>query len=168
MIKDIELIITGGTIDSGIDYDPDKDAIFQENVKSNIKLYIEKFLQPEIKIYENTICLLDSKDITEQIREKVCNSIIASKTDNIIVTHGSDTMVQTADYLASRIKNKKVILVGSFIPLVFHQSDAPFNLGFAFGVIEHIENGVYIAMNSQLFKAGTVKKDFTNKKFVLK
>jgi L-asparaginase len=111
--------------------------------------------------------MCDSKEITDKTRQEIWKAIQSSKPSNIIITHGTDTIVQTAKYLSDKdLGNKKVVLVGAFCPLTFHPSDAPFNLGFAIGVIEHIKSGVYIAMNAQLFTSSNVEKDFSKLKFV--
>lgn len=169
MLKDIQLLITGGTIDAGADYNPNSKAVYLPGSKSNIKTYIEKFIKPNITIYETIICLVDSQDITDAIREKIYTAIKNSKSQNIIITHGTDTMVQTCKYLADKIRqngtDKKIVLVGAFQPLSFAQSDAPFCLGYAIGQIEHLSPNVYIAMNSQIFNADNVEKDFSTMKF---
>jgi len=164
MIKDIQFLITGGTIDS--EYDIVNYTVVPAK-ESSVKQYVEKYLRPSYTVHEKVIALVDSRDITQEIREELFNSIKESKSDNIIVTHGTVTMAETAKYLQDKIrndndpklKNKKVILLGSFHPLLFHPSDAPFNLGFALGVIGFVESGVYIAMNSGLFDPYNICKN---------
>ena len=164
MIKDIQFLITGGTIDS--EYDIINYTITPAK-ESSVKQYVEKYLRPEYGIFEQVIALVDSRDVTEQIRQELFEAVRSSKSDNIIVTHGTVTMQETAKYLIERIqndndphvKNKKVVLLGSFHPLLFHPSDAPFNLGFALGVIDYVAPGVYIAMNSRLFDPHNICKD---------
>jgi L-asparaginase len=141
---------------------------FSPHAQSNIKKYIDKYLQPEYTVHETTVCMLDSNDITDKIRSQILDEIKKSKSENIIVTHGTDTMAATARSLDGKVLNKRVILVGAFKPLVFAPSDAAFNLGFAVASFENLKNGVYVAMNSQIFNAATVEKDFKKMKFVTK
>jgi len=171
MLKDVELLITGGTIDS--EWAPSKDTVVP-SACSSVKPYIEKFLKPDFPIYENIIAMADSRDIDDNVRAKILKAIIESRSDNIIITHGTYTMAQTGKYLKEKIaldkrlkENKKIILLGSFYPLGFSQSDAPFNLGYAFGAIEYLSPNVYVAMNSRLFDPYEVGKDVQNGKFII-
>jgi len=164
-MRNLEIICTGGTIDGSIDYDERK-MTFSPNAKSNIKTFITKYLKPEYDITETIVCMLDSSDVTDEIRESIYGVIKKSKHENIIIAHGTDTLSQTAQYLAGKQINKKVILLGAFKPLIFAPSDAAFNLGFAIASFENIRSGVYVAMNSRLFDATEVKKDFKLQKFV--
>ena len=164
----ILIISTGGTIDSGLDYNQNEEYIYRPGSKSMVKTYIEKLVNPDIVIDEVAICLLDSADITDEVRDDIVRAIHSSITDNIIITHGTDTMVQTGKYLAKSLvgSQKRIILVGSFYPLLFAQNDAGFNLGFAFGQIQHLASGVYIAMNATVFDVDKVEKDRNLLRFV--
>jgi L-asparaginase len=164
-MKSIEIICTGGSIDAGIDYDNGKIA-YSAHAESNIKKYLEKYIKPEFEIHETTVCMRDSNDIDDKIRAKILGAIQKSKCENIIVTHGTDTLPQTARFLDTHVGSKRVILVGAFKPLIFSPSDAAFNLGFAISAFERIESGVYVAMNARLFNANAVEKDFMAQKFV--
>ena len=78
---------------------------------------------------------------------------------HILITHGTDTMVQTAKFLAEKIKDKTIVLFGSMIPYSVDNSDALFNLGVALSAVQLKEPGVYIAMNGRVFNFDQVKKD---------
>jgi L-asparaginase len=171
MIKDLQLLLAGGTIDS--EWDPTQDTAVPF-AHSNIKPFILKFIQPDFEIYEKTITMLDSRDIDENIREVIFKNIKTAKSDNIIIPHGTYTIAQTGQFLKDKIareggadiKNKRIVLVGSFYPLVgFSQSDAPYNLGFAIGSIEHLPAGVWVAMNSRIFDPSSVSKNIVKGKF---
>ena len=165
----ILLISTGGTINSEPDYGADKIAVFRPDSKSRMKKYIKELINPDFEVVEKVICLRDSGDITDELRDDIVSEILNSNCDNIVITHGTDTMIQTGKYLARKLGkglSKKVILVGSFYPLSFAQSDAAFNLGFAFGKIEHLVPGVYIAMSSQIFDVDKVAKNRNLMRFV--
>jgi len=177
MVKDIQLIITGGTIDK--EWDPFIE-LSPPRVKSKVTLrsksglrpYIEKIILPDYNVFEDVVSLVDSSDITDQIRMDIVNSIKNSKSENIIISHGTDSLAEFAKWLKKQMsaeKNfrKKVICLGGFYPLVGGvPSDAPFNLGYAIGIMEYIKPGIYVAMNSRLFNPDKVKKDFENSKFV--
>ncbi|MCL2228997.1 MAG: asparaginase [Firmicutes bacterium] len=171
MVKDIQLLVTGGTIDSEYDIRTYSTSVLKE---SSVKKYIENYIRPDIDIQEEVISLVDSRDMNDDIRESVFQNILKSKSNNIIITHGTATLVETAQYLKNKIAKcspppqKKIILLGSFYPLIFYPTDAPFNLGFAIGVIEHVKPGVYIAMNSKLFDISDstgISKDYNSAKF---
>ena len=163
-MKDLQILIAGGTIDK------EYCIIKQENkprAKSCIVGYIQNFVRPDVTVYEKTITMLDSRDFTSQTREDIYKAILASKSDNIIITHGTDTMTQTGQYLKSKnIQGKKIILVGAFYPLQgFVPTDATFNLGFAIGALVNAKDGVYIAMNMKLFDPATANKNQATGKF---
>jgi len=163
-MKDIQFIIAGGTIDK------EYCIIKQENKsreQSCIVEYIRSFVRPDVFIYEQTVTMLDSREFTDATRESIFDAIRSSKSDNIIVTHGTDTMAQTGQFLKSKgIKGKRVILVGAFYPLQgFVPTDAPFNLGFAIGSLGAVKDGVHIAMNMKLFDPDTAMKNHATGKF---
>ncbi len=110
--------------------------------------------------------MLDSKEITQEIRETLVKAIQRSTAQKILIVHGTDTMVETLEYLENKITNKTLILTGSMIPLKqFILSDGGFNLGYALAQLQTLENGSYLCMNAQTFKAGEVQKDFKNARF---
>ena len=84
--------------------------------------------------------------------------------DKIIITHGTDTMVETAKYLED-IKNKTIVLTGSMQPARFRKTDAIFNSGFAYAAVLSLENGIYIAMSGRIFQSDNVRKNIDLGKF---
>ena len=171
-MQNIQLLLTGGTIDS--EWSPVEDTAVPF-ARSNIKPYLEKFINPDFEIWEKTITMADSRSIDDNVRRMLLGGISQSKSDRIIITHGTYTMSETAVFLGDavakdkKLENKRVILVGSFYPLSgFAQTDAPYNLGYAIGAIEHISPGVYVAMNSRLFKPSEVEKDLVKGKFKIR
>ena len=96
---------------------------------------------------------------------KLKETIAALPERNIVVTHGTDTMAESALALTA-IKDKTIVLTGALAPARFAESDAPFNLGMAFAAAQCLPAGVYIAMNGQVFTAGHVRKDRGNARFV--
>ena len=111
----------------------------EEKVKLNFDYDVERLLAK------------DSLEMTDEDRElikKACEGAIA---DKILITHGTDTMIETARLL-STIPNKAIILTGASQPYRFRESDAEFNIGVAIGALNILENGVYIAMNGRVYE----------------
>jgi L-asparaginase len=79
--------------------------------------------------------------------------------DQLIIIHGTDTMVDTAKYLAAANPPKTIVLTGAMIPYQVNRSDAMFNLGFALGIVQTLPAGVYVAMDAQIFAWDKVRKD---------
>lgn len=161
----IHFIITGGTIDSY--YDGTQDTVIPHK-KSCIPRYIQN-LKPNFKAKFTQVCMKDSRQLTQKDRKNILKTINKSPWKKIIITHGTYTMPDTARFLKNNLKkiDKKIILIGSLIPLTdFPFSDAPFNLGFAIGQLEHIKNGVYVCMNGKVFKPEEVIKLIKEGKFI--
>jgi L-asparaginase len=158
----INLVITGGTID-GID------GQALPGHKSIIANYIQS-INPYFQIIENVVCLKDSRFVTDDDRKNILQTITTSSDNLFLVTHGTFTMSETAEYLLqykNMLENKTIIFVGSFV-LGLINSDGPFNLGFAIKALIDEKPGIYIAMNGHVFAAGTTYKDETQNKFILK
>ena len=97
--------------------------------------------------------------MTNKDREYIINKCKQEKTKQIIITHGTDTMVETAKLIAQEIKDKTIILTGAMIPIKFGSSDGLFNFGSALSFIQIIEPGVYITMNGRYFSYDNVSKN---------
>jgi L-asparaginase len=106
----------------------------------------------------------DSLEINDADRALVRERVIASPERLILITHGTDTMTETAGALAG-IPDKVIVFTGSMLPARFRQNDALFNVGCAVGGLQVLSPGVYIAMNGQLFPAGAVRKNRAQKRF---
>ncbi|HEV2209694.1 MAG TPA: asparaginase domain-containing protein [Verrucomicrobiae bacterium] len=100
----------------------------------------------------------DSLDMTDADRELIRQRILADPCPLIVVTHGTDTMVETARALGN-ISNKTVVLTGSMQPARFRSTDAVFNIGCAIGVVQSRPPGVYIAMNGRVFRPDQTRKN---------
>ena len=163
-MTDIQFIITGGTIDAGYCV---TDQTCKPLTKSGVLEYLKNIIRTDHVVHEKVIAMLDSRDISDKVRDEIHQAIINSKSNNIIITHGTDTMTETAKYLATKnIQNKKIILVGAFYPLQgFAPTDAPFNLGYAIGKFESLDDGVYVAMNMKMFQPDKVTKNKHKGKF---
>lgn len=160
-MSEVHFIITGGTIDS-------VEGKAHPNQKSVIAEYIANATASDNRYSFETLCMLDSSDITDEWREKIYDSILNAEAQKIIVTHGTNTMTETLEYLQNRLldSDKIVILTGAITPLkesVF--SDSGFNLGYSVGQVEALEAGIYLCMQGKTFTAGKVRKNFELKKF---
>ena len=103
--------------------------------------------------------MVDSLQMTDTERHYILEKCKKEKTDKIIITHGTDTMVKTAQFIAQNIKDKIIILTGAMIPIKFGSSDGLFNLGSALSFVQILDPGVYITMNGQYFYWDNVRKN---------
>lgn len=107
----------------------------------------------------------DSLELTDTDRKEIHDAVAASDADKILVTHGTDTMVQTGQVLAD-IKGKTIVITGAMQPATLRNSDAEFNVGFALAATQTLSHGVYIAMNGEVFDPATTKKDRAAHRFI--
>ncbi|MCX6161641.1 MAG: asparaginase domain-containing protein [Ignavibacteriae bacterium] len=160
----ILFIQTGGTIDK--DYPKQISGYAFEIGEPAVKRVLER-INPPFDYEILTLIQKDSTELTDDDRQKIYEVCANSKEDNIIITHGTDTMLETAKFI-SPIKNKTIILTGSFKPEMFTHSDAEFNLGTAVGAINFAEAGVYIAMKGRVFCHDRIRRDLLTGKFLAK
>ncbi len=154
-----DIIITGGTLEK--QYDPIAQTTLSTDDPSPIPNFLKRYIQPKFDINYHPVCNVDSRDMTEEIYQKIIEAI-SNSGEHIIITHGTDTMSITADLLLERLPknhNKTIILTGSMYPIALHPSDAGFNLGYAIAQCQALETGIYLCMNAQTFKAGNVTKN---------
>ena len=150
----IQFFITGGTIDKT--YDELKGQL------SFDQTHIVDMLNRGRSMADTTsevLFLKDSLEMTKVDRELIVSKCLACEQRRIIITHGTDTMVETAKYLAQKVKDKTVVLFGAMIPYSVDHSDALFNLGVALSAVQHRDSGIYIAMNGQVFDFDGVEKN---------
>jgi L-asparaginase len=150
----IRILITGGTMDK--EYDPLTGGLtFAESHLSNILNQV----RCKVRVVLEDVMLKDSLQMTREDRERILKKCIDCLENKIIITHGTDTMVETAHVLDNRVKGKTVVLVGAMIPYAFGASDALFNLGCAFTAVHVLPHGVYITMNGKIFPWDNVRKN---------
>lgn len=103
----------------------------------------------------------DSLDITDEDRAELVAALNAVEQDQVLITHGTDTMSESARYIAKHadLGSKVVVLTGAMQPAVMAHSDGGFNLGAAISALNLLEPGVYISMSGRIFPAHTVRKD---------
>lgn len=161
-IMEITFIQTGGTIDK--DYAQKAKVYNFEISEPAVKRMLRRF-NPNFRYKVISVLRKDSMDITKEDREKIYAVCKNAKNDRIIITHGTDTMVETAKRLRS-IRDKTIVLVGASKPEKFYDSDAPFNLGTAIGAINVLNKGVYIAMNGRIYTPHKCKKQEETGRFI--
>lgn len=150
----IQIFITGGTFDKEYN-ELNGDLYFRD---THLKQMLEQG-RSQLNVNIRSLMMIDSLEMTEQDREIILTHCQKSTTDRIIITHGTDTMVETAHYLAEHIKDKTIILTGAMIPIVFGSSDGLFNMGAALAYVQTLEQGIYLAMNGQYFNYDNVRKN---------
>ncbi len=106
----------------------------------------------------------DSLDMTPEDRKLIHDAVTKENSKHIVITHGTDTMVETAMVLKA-IEGKVIVLTGAMEPACFKSSDASFNLGSAVAAVQTLPPGVYIAINGRVFDPEKVKKDRNLKQF---
>ena len=151
----IVFIQTGGTIDK--DYPKATGGYAFEIGEPAVKRILQR-VNPNFDFEVISVLTKDSLDITEDDRMKIRDACEKTAVDKIVVTHGTDTMIETAEKLSS-IKGKVIVLTGAMKPERFVDSDASFNLGSAVGAVNVLQNGVYISMNGRIYPWNKVKRD---------
>lgn len=150
----IRAFVTGGTFDK--EYDELTGSLFLRNT------HVPEMLRRgrcNLDVRVETLMMVDSLDMTEAQRQSIANACWNAAETHIVITHGTDTMVETARVIASENTNKTVVLTGAMIPYAFGSSDGLFNLGSALSIVQTLPAGVYIAMNGQCFHWDNVRKN---------
>ena len=150
----IRIIITGGTFDKHYD-----------EIRGNLT-FKDTHLPEILKIARCTVGievelnqLIDSLDMHAANRQQVLESCRRAAEDRLVITHGTDTMVETAAVLGAAGLDKTIVLTGAMVPYVFNNSDAVFNLGCAITAVQILPRGVFIAMNGRVFPWDDVRKN---------
>ncbi|MFN5641561.1 MAG: asparaginase domain-containing protein [Sphingobacteriales bacterium] len=150
----IRILITGGTFDK--EYNEITGELFFKDTHMQEML---KLGRCRMEVDVKTLMMIDSLDMTDHDRALIAEQCIQSEEKQIIITHGTDTMADTARYLADKIKDKTVVLTGAMIPYKFGSSDGLFNLGSAMAFVQTLPLGVYVAMNGKYFNWDNVRKN---------
>ncbi|HIC40924.1 MAG TPA: asparaginase [Piscirickettsiaceae bacterium] len=158
----IKLLITGGTIDKVYN----KLSGELEFSESHLEQMLERG-RVSLDTSPEILFLKDSLDMNGEDRNLILSKCLECDEDNIVITHGTDTMVETAKLLGNQIQDKTIVLFGAMIPYSIDNSDALFNLGVALNAAQTKDSGVYVAMNGRVFDFDKVEKNkslgiFTN------
>ena len=150
----IRLFVTGGTFDK--DYDELRGLLdFQDtHVPEMLRLG-----RCQLDVAVRTLMMIDSLEMTDEDRDTIVDHCRRCEETQIVITHGTDTMVETAGALASEIADKTIVLTGAMVPYAFGSSDGLFNLGSALSFVQVLPAGIYIAMNGRVFTWDNVRKN---------
>ncbi|HOO90473.1 MAG TPA: asparaginase domain-containing protein [Syntrophales bacterium] len=155
----IKFFTIGGTIDK-VYFDKKNDY----QVGNSLLLEILKHVKVGFEYECKSILKKDSLDITEKERQKIFDILAKDECRHIVITHGTDTMIQTAQRLQA-IPDKVIVLTGSMEPARFRSSDAEFNIGCAIASVQLLPPGVYITMNGRIFDPNKVRKNLDLNRF---
>ncbi len=158
-MQPLAILTAGGTIDKIYHDALSEFAVGDPTVP---RCFREAGITEHIAVQE--ICRKDSLDMTDADRVALRAAAEARTETHILVTHGTDTMTQSAEALRG-LAGKTIVFVGAMSPAHLRETDAPFNLGFALAAAQLLPAGVYIAMNGEVFPAGNVRKNRTARRF---
>jgi L-asparaginase len=150
----VRVIVTGGTFDKA--YDELRGRLFFRATHVPEMLRLGRCRLP---VTVEPLMMIDSLDMTEADRALIVQRCRAAAEERIVITHGTDTMVETARALAASGLEKTVVLTGAMVPYAFGSSDGMFNLGSALSFAQALPPGVYVAMNGRSFDWDNVRKD---------
>lgn len=150
----LRIIATGGTFDNS--YDPIKGSLGFDQSHLNDLLAQARVADP---IHCQVAMLIDSLDMDQGHRQQILTACQLAPEPKIVIVHGTDTMVQTAQVLGLAALNKTIVLSGAMVPSSVVRSDALFNLGYAIACAERLDIGVYVAMGARCFAWDNVRKN---------
>jgi L-asparaginase len=156
----IRILVTGGTFDK--EYDELTGRLFFRDT------HVEEMLRrgrARLELAVETVMMIDSLEMDDEGRGRIVTRCRAAGERAIVVTHGTDTMVETARALAAASLDKTVVLTGAMVPYAFGSSDGLFNLGSALSFVQVLPAGVYVAMNGRHFRWDAVRKNRTTGTF---
>ena len=150
----IRIFITGGTFDKEYN-DLNGQLYFKDSHLHDLLEMGRNKVPVEIR----TLMMIDSLEMTTEDRDLIVHQCKQCEEDQIIITHGTDTMAETARIIAEKISDKTIVLTGAMIPIKFGSSDGLFNLGSALAFAQTLKPGVYVAMNGRYFNWNNVQKN---------
>ena len=156
----IRILITGGTFDK--EYNELDGKLFFKDTHLPEMLALGR---SDVDVSVRTLMMVDSLDMTDDDRNLIVAQCARTKEEQIVITHGTDTMEVTARALGAAVKNKTIVLTGAMVPYKFGSSDGLFNLGSALAFVQTLPHGVYIAMNGRCFAWNNVRKNRKTGKF---
>ncbi len=150
----IRIFITGGTFDK--EYNELSGQLFFKDTHLHDLLSMGR---SKVPVEIRTLMMIDSLEMNDHDRELIAHQCNQCEENQIVITHGTDTMGETARVLAEKVKGKTIILTGAMIPIKFGSSDGLFNLGSALAFAQTLLAGVYVAMNGRYFTWDNVRKN---------
>ena len=150
----MKIFVTGGTFDK--DYDEKNGKLYFKDTHMSEILNLGR---SKVKVNIETLMMIDSLDMKETDRRLIVDSCESTNEKNIIVTHGTDTMTETAKKVGEKNLQKTIVLTGAMIPYKFGTSDGLFNIASALAYVQTLSSGVYVAMNGRVFTYDNVIKN---------
>ena len=150
----IKIFVTGGTFDK--EYNELTGELYFKDTHLPEML---KLGRCKLRVNIKTLMMVDSLYMTDADRKHILENCKKTKEKKILITHGTDTMVETAKLLGRSIKDKTIVLTGAMVPYKFGSSDGLFNLGSALAFAQTLPEGVYISMNGKIFLWNNVRKN---------
>lgn len=150
----IRVFVTGGTFDK--EYDELRGTLYFQDTHLPEMLRLGRC---RLDVAVRTLMMIDSLDMTDEDRATIVEHCRRCAETQIVITHGTDTMVETAHAIAQGVHGKTVVLTGAMVPYAFGSSDGLFNLGSALSVVQVLAPGVYVAMNGRIFPWDNVRKN---------
>jgi L-asparaginase len=150
----IRIFITGGTFDK--EYNELNGQLYFKDSHLSDLLDMGR---SKVPVQTRTLMMIDSLEMTDHDRELIAHQCNQCEEARIVITHGTDTMSDTAKVLAEKVTGKTIVLTGAMIPIKFGSSDGLFNLGSALAFAQTLPPGIYIAMNGRYFTWNNVRKN---------
>jgi L-asparaginase len=150
----VRVFVTGGTFDK--EYDELRGTLHFRNTHVPEMLRLGRC---RIDVAVETLMMIDSLAMSDADRALIAQHCRSCAESQIVITHGTDTMVETAHVLAEAVPGKTIVLTGAMVPYAFGSSDGLFNLGSALSFVQALGPGVYIAMNGRAFRWDDVRKN---------
>ena len=150
----IKIFVTGGTFDKEYNEITAQLYFKQTHVADMLRLG-----RCHLEVDIETLMMIDSLQMTDAHRQLMLERCANDAARRIVITHGTDTMDQTATVLGNGLSGKTIVLTGAMIPYTFGSSDGLFNLGSALSYVQLLPSGVYIAMNGRHFPWNKVRKN---------
>jgi L-asparaginase len=150
----VRILITGGTFDKEYDMIDGNLHFTETHVPGILELG-----RCTVDYSIRTLMMVDSLEMTDTDRDMIKRNCEMADEDRILITHGTDTLAKTAEYLANHNLKKTIVLTGAMVPYAFGASDALFNLGSALAFVQALSPGVYIAMNGKVYTWDKVRKN---------
>jgi L-asparaginase len=150
----IRLFITGGTFDKTYDEISGTLRFRDTHIQEMLRLG-----RCRLDVTVRTLMMVDSLEMTDADRQLVLENCRSAAEERIVVTHGTDTMTDTARVLGAAGLAKTIVLTGAMVPYAFGSSDGLFNLGSALSFVQALSHGVYVAMNGRCFRWDDVVKN---------
>jgi L-asparaginase len=150
----IRILATGGTFDK--EYNELTGELFFKETHTGDMLRLGR---SHLDVSLETLMMIDSLQMTDDDRQLILRRCREVPEERIVITHGTDTMEQTAAVLAGGLTDKTIVLTGAMVPYTFGSSDGMFNLGTALAFVQTLAPGVYVAMNGRYFPWNAVRKN---------